>query len=106
MNKKTNHLQQVIRYREQLSENPELCSLFLKMTLNCNEYCRHCGSNSGDQKLEKGLFDYEILQCLILLRNDLSEAKQSLPFEHVHYKQLENRNKNPLAVLLKFNNSI
>lgn len=67
LNLKEKHLEQVREYTEELYKTPELRSLFIEMTLNCNEHCRHCGSNCGDVKMENQLSDSEILGCLAYL---------------------------------------
>ena len=48
------------QHREYLYKHPQLKSLFLEMTLNCNEHCRHCGSWCGDVKVNGTLSDDEI----------------------------------------------
>ena len=45
---KTNHLEMLRQYKQQLRKNPILKFLFLELTLRCNERCRHCGSSCGD----------------------------------------------------------
>ena len=62
--------------RNQLKKKPQLENLFIEATLNCNEHCKHCGSNCGDLKLENGLTDEEIIDCLTKLKKDMIE----LPF--------------------------
>lgn len=80
---KKEHFDKLIAYREGLKQHPDLKSLFIEMTIQCNQHCRHCGSNCGDVKPEQGLTDYEILQCLIKLRSDCIKAKRKLPFLNI-----------------------
>ena len=80
---KQQHFDQLNDYKEQLRKNPELRSLFIEMTLNCNEHCLHCGSNCGELRMENQLSDYEILQTLIRLKDDLIKEKKGLPFINV-----------------------
>ena len=48
---KTDHLEQVKRYRESLYRKPVLKQLFFEFTLNCNEKCFHCGSSCGMERV-------------------------------------------------------
>lgn len=80
---KQQHFDQLNEYKNQLRKNPELRSLFIEMTLNCNEHCLHCGSNCGDIKMENQLTDYEILQALIQLKDDLAKENKTLPFLNI-----------------------
>lgn len=77
---KQQHFDQLNAYKEELRRNPELRSLFIEMTLNCNEHCLHCGSNCGDVRMEHPLSDYEIIRALTELKEDLSREKKGLPF--------------------------
>jgi len=76
---KTGHLQQVSDYVKELNNKPDLRSLFIEMTLNCNEHCRHCGSRCGDIKMKDQLTDKEILTFL----TDLSSRMETLPFLNI-----------------------
>jgi radical SAM protein with 4Fe4S-binding SPASM domain len=70
-----------VNHREELKKHPELQQLFLEMTLNCNEYCRHCGSKCGDKDLGKPLTDKEIYDQMVLLKQQLVEDRaKRLPF--------------------------
>lgn len=80
---KQKHFKQLNEYQEKLMHQPVLKSLFLEMTLNCNEHCLHCGSNCGDVPLENALTDYEILNCLIRLKNSLQKENRPLPFINI-----------------------
>ncbi|MGN0342374.1 MAG: radical SAM protein [Roseburia sp.] len=80
---KQQHFDQLNEYKEELRKNPELRSLFLEMTLSCNEHCLHCGSNCGDVPMENPVSDYEIIQTLIQLKDDLRKEKKGLPFLNV-----------------------
>ncbi|MEE1078832.1 MAG: radical SAM protein [Agathobacter sp.] len=80
---KQQHFNQLNEYKEKLRKEPELRSLFIEMTLSCNEHCLHCGSNCGDIRMENQLSDYEIIQTLIKLKDDLTKEKKKLPFINV-----------------------
>ena len=49
------HFDKLNLYKEELRHSPELKSLFIEMTVQCNEHCRHCGSKceytNGDEPL-------------------------------------------------------
>jgi len=68
---KKQHLEKLAVYRRGLWEKPDLRTLFIEMTLNCNEHCRHCGSWCGDVKMEGTLSDEEILNMLEKLKGQL-----------------------------------
>ena len=55
------HLAKVKEYIDSLYTKPVLKQLFIEMTLNCNEHCRHCGSRCGDLRMQDQLTDEEIL---------------------------------------------
>ena len=76
---KEEHLSAVRGYVNTLYETPELRSLFIEMTLNCNEHCRHCGSRCGDLKMEDQLTDDEIVGLLA----DLKTKVDKLPFLNI-----------------------
>jgi radical SAM protein with 4Fe4S-binding SPASM domain len=80
---KQEHFKKLREYQEKLRVDPELKSLFIEMTIVCNEHCLHCGSKCGDVKSVNGLTDYEILQTLIQLKNDLTKEKKHLPFLNI-----------------------
>ncbi len=68
-------MNQLAEYRENLLKpHPELRRLFIEMTIQCNEHCRHCGSECGDYKEENPLTKEEI--C-----NLLDHVKQDFPME-------------------------
>lgn len=71
------------QHREYLYKHPQLKSLFLEMTLNCNEHCRHCGSWCGDVKVNGTLSDDEIKNFLKELKDDLDKRQQKLPFLNI-----------------------
>lgn len=52
-NIKTKHLKMLADYRQQLMKQPQLRSLFLELTLRCNENCLHCGSRCNDVRSEE-----------------------------------------------------
>lgn len=88
---KEEQLVKVSEYRDKLKKSPVLRSLFLELTLNCNEHCLHCGSRCGDvvsNEMSKDIYfefldkikrDFEVLPMLCitggepLLRKDLFE---------------------------------
>lgn len=80
---KAEHFKQLNEYKEQLRTNPEIRSLFIEMTLACNENCLHCGSKCGDVKMDNMLSDYEIIQTLIQLKDALNKAGERLPFINI-----------------------
>lgn len=55
MNKdiKNKHLNQLARYRDSIINKPPLRTLFLELTLRCNENCIHCGSRCNEVKSEE-----------------------------------------------------
>lgn len=76
---KTEHLQKVKEYIDELYQKPRLESLFIEMTLNCNEHCRHCGSKCGDVAMENTLMDKEIIDFL----RDLKNKVEKKPFLNI-----------------------
>lgn len=52
-NIKTEHLKMLAEYRQGLMKAPQLRSLFLELTLRCNENCIHCGSHCNEVKSEE-----------------------------------------------------
>lgn len=77
---KQKHFDALNAYKDELRKEPVLRSLFLEMTLACNEHCIHCGSNCGDVQMEGQLSDYELIQTLIKLKRELYRQKKPLPF--------------------------
>lgn len=80
------HMEQLAKYRRQLWKKPVLRTLFIEMTVNCNQHCRHCGSYCGDITMENQLSDKEILQVLATLKEQiLSDPKSNkkLPFLNI-----------------------
>ncbi|MBQ4424903.1 MAG: radical SAM protein [Lachnospiraceae bacterium] len=68
---KQNHMEQLAEYRENvLRPHPQLHTLFIEMTVNCNEHCRHCGSNCGDITESGALSKEEIIAFLAQVRED------------------------------------
>lgn len=81
---KKKHLKELADYRDNfLRKNPELRSLFIEMTLNCNQHCRHCGSSCGDVVMQDQLTDQEIKDFLLQTKNDLEKNSKKLPFLNV-----------------------
>lgn len=76
---KTEHLRMVKDYVDGLYQKPSLNSLFIEMTLDCNERCRHCGSKCGDVAMENALTDKEILDFL----KDLKGKVEKKPFLNI-----------------------
>lgn len=76
---KENHMEQLADYREnQLRPHPRLHSLFLEMTVNCNEHCRHCGSECGDHREENRLSREEIFRFLDEIKEDFDISTMML----------------------------
>lgn len=73
------HLAKVREYIDELWEKPSLDQLFIEMTINCNEHCRHCGSKCGDLKMKDQLTDEEIINFLA----DLKTKVDKLPFLNI-----------------------
>lgn len=68
---KRHHMDQLAEYRDRtLRPNPQLHSLFLELTVNCNEHCRHCGSNCGDVAEEGALTTREYKDILDQIKED------------------------------------
>ena len=65
-------------YRRQLYKVPRLTSLFLELTINCNEHCRHCGSSCGDIKPKDELTTSEICDFLDYCAKRLSLSQTRL----------------------------
>lgn len=61
---KTKHMTELAAYRRKLYKAPKLKSLFLELTISCNERCRHCGSSCGDIKPTDELTTAEICNFL------------------------------------------
>lgn len=76
---KKQHLDKLAEHREKLRKNPDLRTMFIEMTLNCNEHCRHCGSKCGDVKMEDQLTGQEIKDFLF----DLKGKVKKLPFLNI-----------------------
>lgn len=73
------HLEQIKTYIDNLYKKPVLTQLFIELTLNCNEHCRHCGSRCGDLNMQDQLTDQEILSFL----SDLKTKTKPLPFLNI-----------------------
>jgi len=80
---KQRHFDRLNAYSNQLRSEPELKNLFLEMTLQCNEHCRHCGSNCEYTNGEQPLADEELLHAMVKLKEDLVKAGKRLPFVSV-----------------------
>jgi len=74
------HFNKLVNYRNSIRKNPELKTLFIEMTITCNQHCRHCGSRCGDIKEKSGLTDNEIFECLKELSVDIARDNRPLPF--------------------------
>lgn len=77
---KKHYLENLYNYKNSLYEEPILQQIAIELTLNCNCYCRHCGSNCGDVKNENLLTDDEILNFLKDLKKDLKRNGKKPPF--------------------------
>lgn len=107
---KLQHLKQLSTYRKELERKPRLRQLFFEMTIQCNEHCRHCGSQCGDFKEENPLSKEEITSlmkevaeqfdtegfmfCITggepLLRNDLFEIMETANSLHIPWGMTSN----------------
>ena len=56
--------------RDRLRPCPQLRTLFLEMTVRCNEHCRHCGSNCGDFAEQDPLTGDELRAFLRQIKDD------------------------------------
>lgn len=66
-------------YRENtLRRRPDLRSLFIEMTVRCNEHCRHCGSSCGDFAETDPLSGAEIVSFLEQIRRDFPISRLRL----------------------------
>ncbi len=77
---KKKHLKEVYDYKQKLFTEPVLQQLAIELTLNCNCYCRHCGSHCGDVQNQNLITDDEILSFLKQLKSDLIKNKKKPPF--------------------------
>lgn len=78
---KKEHFEKLIDYRDnEVRKNPQLRNLFIEMTMNCNQHCRHCGSNCGEKFLDDQLSNEEIKNFLFELKKDLKKENKNLPF--------------------------
>ncbi len=69
---KSEHMQRLYEYRQQLRKAPVLKFLFLELTLRCNERCRHCGSDCGEA--ESSELSPEIyFELLEKVKNDFAD---------------------------------
>lgn len=50
---KKQELEVLADFQKELCQSPRLVSLFLELTLRCNENCMHCGSRCGESKSEE-----------------------------------------------------
>ena len=73
-------LDEVSNYKNKLFKEPVLQQIAIELTLDCNCYCRHCGSKCGELTNKDLLTDKEILSFLENLSKDLKEDKKKKPF--------------------------
>ena len=73
-------LNEVYDYKNKLFNEPVLQQLAIELTLNCNCYCRHCGSKCGELNNKDLLTDDEILTFLKQLKSDLKKNNKKPPF--------------------------
>ena len=66
-------LNEVYDYKNKLFNEPVLQQLAIELTLNCNCYCRHCGSKCGELNNKDLLTDDEILTFFKQLKSDLKK---------------------------------
>ncbi len=68
---KEKHMDELAAYRrDRLRPCPQLRTLFLEMTVRCNEHCRHCGSNCGDFAEQDPLTGDELRAFLRQIKDD------------------------------------
>lgn len=67
---KTKHMTAVSEYRKKLQKKPVLKHLFLELTMNCNEHCKHCGSSCGDESIPDILTADEYFRILEQVKAD------------------------------------
>lgn len=76
---KKKHLKELARYRDEvLRPNPVLRSLFLELTIACNEHCRHCGSKCGDVTNDRPMELEEWKKILDDVKRDFDISKMRL----------------------------
>ncbi|MCQ2519218.1 MAG: radical SAM protein [Lachnospiraceae bacterium] len=76
---KKQHMRELAEYRDEtLRPCAELRSLFLELTVLCNEHCRHCGSQCGDVYNEKPLTLEEYKKILDDVKRDFDISKMRL----------------------------
>lgn len=73
-------LDEVSNYKNKLFKEPVLQQIAIELTLDCNCYCKHCGSKCGELTNKDLLTDKEILSFLENLSKDLKEDKKKKPF--------------------------
>ena len=67
---KTKHMTALADYRKKLQKEPKLRHLFLELTMNCNEHCKHCGSSCGDERIPDILTTEEYFGILDQIKRD------------------------------------
>ena len=75
---KRKHLEQTAEYRRCLLRAPELRFLFLELTLDCNQYCKHCGSSCGDVFSGDMLTADEYRELLRQVKEDFGTQRKML----------------------------
>lgn len=76
---KKKHMRALAEYRDEtLRPCAQLRSLFLELTVLCNEHCRHCGSQCGDVFNEKPLSLEEYKKILDDVKRDFDITKLRL----------------------------
>ena len=74
---KTEHMDRLADYVQQLYAAPQLRHLFLELTLQCNEHCFHCGSNAA-RALPDELTAAEYRRILREVREDFDITRMML----------------------------
>ena len=75
---KREHLKQVSEHRRKLFSSPQLRYLFLELTLDCNQYCKHCGSSCGVAHAGDLLSVAEYREILRQVKDDFSVQDKML----------------------------
>lgn len=76
---KEKHLNMLAEYRDEtLRPHPVLRSLFFEVTVECNEHCRHCGSNCGEFHNENPMKIEEYKKLLDEIKEDFDISNLQL----------------------------
>ena len=65
-------------YKGALRQNPKLTYLFWECTLNCNFFCKHCGSSAGKKTFKNELTTKQIKQTFKEISQDFDASQITL----------------------------